>query len=111
MLQLAVCITVHVAVEWRWEEPLLAYTLAGAEIELHLYFLVVLPSCFVISHFMNARDHFLCSYKQDSVFLSQLVMKALYNVQPCGAMILLTMNAGGTLETEIDSSSHTSHVE
>jgi hypothetical protein len=53
MLQLAVCITVHVAVEWRWEEPLLAYTLAGAEIELHLYFLVVLPSCFVISHFMT----------------------------------------------------------
>ncbi len=72
---------------------------------------VVLPSCFVISHFMNARDHFLCSYKQDSVFLSQLVMKAIYNVQPCGAMILLTMNAGGTSETEIDSSSHTSHVE
>jgi hypothetical protein len=34
MLQLAVCITIHVAVEWRWEEPLLAYTLAGAEIEL-----------------------------------------------------------------------------
>jgi hypothetical protein len=45
------------------------------------------------------------------VFLSQLVMKAIYNVQPCGAMILLTMNAGGTLETEIDSSSHTAHVE